>query len=99
NDTKEILGVNHWIKNILPKQFNYDNEQVREFVANNKNLLNLLTCFVNFINANPGILQGQTYQTEDKYKKEFDAMIGSQPHRWYTMRFKDMHQAFDYLRN
>lgn len=94
-----IVDVDYWIKNILPKHI-VDETALNKFIVDNENLLKLLACLVNFINENPGILQGDEYYTVDEYeakiKKDFPETDDS---KIYSIRFDSLSQAEKILGN
>lgn len=97
-DNQEIICVDYWIKHTLPKYLNNNQDQVNNFIANNTKLLNLLACFVNFINNNTGILKKEQYYTEEDYNKKIQKEFPMTGYKnIYSIKFDNMAEAFNYL--
>lgn len=66
---KKFEDVDHWIKHVLQKQPQFqtqiqsqtpgDNKTIQAIVESNENLLNYLRLIVEYVNANPAILNGK----------------------------------------
>jgi len=98
-DDNNIVDVDYWIKNILSKHFEKTSD-LNKFIVDNEALLKLLACLVNFINENPGILQGDEYYTIDEYESKIKKDLpDAKDNQIYSMRFDNLSQAVKYLGN
>lgn len=103
---QQVNSVEYWVKNTLRKHITDDN--LDNVIIKNKKLLNLLQILVNFINANPGILNPDqnTYDTKsyDKYVRgqlgENNALnVPGERDRIYSIRFSSFSDAIRYVKN
>jgi len=97
-ETKMINSVDNWLRNVLPKYFDNKKADMNKFIVDNSNLLDLLACFVNFINNNQGILHPEEYYTKDTYEQRLQNIIPDvSMDKIYSIQFDNTPQAIKYF--